>query len=145
MKISVRNHSITYCLVLTLLELVKNEIMYNNRFAHAVGPLAEAIRNISRKFSFSELYEIASLSNVLKCNIRSVYPNIDYRLYLNIMNSTFHYDGSNTSSDMICIFWTHTLNETYARKNNQGNWSPNHFVPLILSSNISYSNSVSFI
>lgn len=119
--------------------------MYNNRFANAVGSLDGVIRNISRKFSFSELYEIVGLCNVLKCNIRSVYPNIDYGPYLNIMNSTFHYDGSNTSSDTIYIFWTHTLNETYARKNNQGYWSPNHFVPLVFSSNISYSNSVSFI
>lgn len=119
--------------------------MYSNRFAHAVGSLNEATRNISRKFSFSELYEIIGLSNVLKCNIRSVYPNIDYRPHLNIVNSTFHYDGPNTSSDTICIFWTHTLNETNARKNNHGNWSPNHFVPLVLSSNMSYSNSVSFI
>ena len=82
-----------------LLELVKNETLYNNRLVHIAGPLNEAIRNISRKFSFSELYEIVGLSNVLKCNIRSVYPNIDYRPHLSILNSTFYYDHDNTSSN----------------------------------------------
>ena len=56
----------------------------------------------------------------------------------------------------IYIFWTYTRSETYARANNAGNWSPNHFVPLVRSSNnielqhdlvlsnIAYSNAVSF-
>ncbi|CAF2060651.1 unnamed protein product, partial [Rotaria magnacalcarata] len=57
--------------VRTLNELVKNEIFYNNRFMHIIGPLNEAMKNVARNFAFSELYEIAALSNVLKCNIRS--------------------------------------------------------------------------
>lgn len=139
-----------------LLELVKNETLYNNRLVHIAGPLNEASRNISRKFSFSELYEIVGLSNILKCNIRSIYPNIDYRPHLSILNSTFYYDHDNASSNTICIFWTHMRSETYARANNAGNWSPNHFVPLVRSSNnielqhdlvlpnIAFSNTVSF-
>ncbi|CAF5205313.1 unnamed protein product, partial [Rotaria magnacalcarata] len=42
--------------VRSLIELVKNENFYHNRFAHIVGPVNEAIKNIARNFSFSELY-----------------------------------------------------------------------------------------
>jgi hypothetical protein len=123
-----------FFLVRTLLELVQNEIFYHNRFAHIVGPINEAIKNIARNYSYSELYEIAGLSNILKCNIRSIYPRIDYRQDLNIMNSTFEYARSNLTTNIISIFWTHTKSETYVRNNNSGNWTPNHFVPLVLSS-----------
>ncbi|CAF5120484.1 unnamed protein product, partial [Rotaria sp. Silwood1] len=38
---------------------------------------------------------------------------------------------------------SHTQSEIYARRNNAGNWSPNHFVPLLLPSNESqYQNSM---
>ena len=117
----------------TLIELLKNEVSYTNRFANIVGPLIETIKNITRDFSFSELYEIAALSNVLKCNIRSIYPRIDYRSDLNIFNSTFEYAPNNSSSTTIFIFWTNIQNEIYARRNNAGSWTPNHFVSLLLS------------
>ena len=89
---------------------------------------------MARKFSFSELYEIAALSNVLKCNIRSIYPIIDYRSDLNIMNNTFEHAQHSIMSATICIFWTHTQREIDARRSNAGNWSPNHVVPLLLPS-----------
>ena len=121
------------------MELVKNDTFYHDRFAHIVGPFNEAIKNIARNFSFSELYEIAALSNVLKCNIQSVYPTIDYRPDLNIMNSTFEHAQHSIAPKTICIFWTHTQSEIDARRNNAGNWSPNHFVPLLLPSDNSQS------
>ena len=123
----------------TLIELLKNEVSYTNRFAHIVGPLIETIKNITRDFSFSELYEIAALSNVLKCNIRSIYPRIDYRSDLDIFNSTFEHAPYNSSATTIFIFWTNTQNEIYARRSNAGNWTPNHFVPLLLPPNNSQS------
>ncbi|CAF1159937.1 unnamed protein product, partial [Rotaria magnacalcarata] len=123
----------------SLIELVKNENFYHNRFAHIVGPVNEAIKNIARNFSFSELYEIAALSNVLKCNIQSVYPTIDYRSDLNIMNNTFEHAQYSIVSKAICLFWTHTESEIEARRSNAGNWSPNHFVPLLLPSDNSQS------
>ncbi|CAF4642776.1 unnamed protein product, partial [Rotaria socialis] len=125
--------------VRSLIELVKNENFYHNRFAHIVGPVNEAIKNIARNFSFSELYEIAALSNVLKCNIQSVYPTIDYRSDLNIMNNTFEHAQYSIVSKAICLFWTHTESEIEARRSNAGNWSPNHFVPLLLPSDNSQS------
>ncbi|CAM4986395.1 unnamed protein product [Rotaria socialis] len=125
--------------VRTLIELVKNEIFYNNRFMHIVGPLNEVMKNIARNFAFSELYEIAALSNVLKCNIRSIYPIIDYRPHLHIMNSTFEHAQYSIVSKAICLFWTHTESEIDARRSNAGNWSPNHFVPLLLPSDNSQS------
>ncbi|CAF4618266.1 unnamed protein product, partial [Rotaria magnacalcarata] len=111
--------------VRSLIELVKNENFYHNRFAHIVGPVNEAIKNIARNFSFSELYEIAALSNVLNCNIQSVYPTIDYRSDLNIMNNTFEHAQCSIASKTICLFWTHTESEIEARRSNAGNWSPN--------------------
>ncbi|CAF1501115.1 unnamed protein product, partial [Rotaria magnacalcarata] len=123
----------------TLNELVKNEIFYNNRFMHIIGPLNEVMKNVARNFAFSELYEIAALSNVLKCSIRSIYPTIDYRPHLNIMNSTFEHAQYSIVSKAICLFWTHTESEIEARRSNAGNWSPNHFVPLLLPSGNSQS------
>ncbi|CAF2144359.1 unnamed protein product [Rotaria magnacalcarata] len=102
--------------VRSLIELVKNENFYHNRFAHIVGPVNEAIKNIARNFSFSELYEIAALSNVLKCNIQ-----IQHRVQSNLS------------------IWTHTESEIEKRRSNAGNWSPNHFVPLLLPSDNSQS------
>ncbi|CAF4603569.1 unnamed protein product, partial [Rotaria socialis] len=125
--------------VRSLIELVKDENFYHNRFAHIVGPVNEAIKNIARNFSFSELYEIAALSNVLKCNIQSVYPTIAYRSDLNIMNNTFEHAQCSIASETICLFWTHTESEIEARRSNAGNWSPNHFVPLLLPSDNSQS------
>ncbi|CAF1021874.1 unnamed protein product, partial [Rotaria magnacalcarata] len=125
--------------VRTLMELVKNETFYQNRFAHIAGPVDEAIKSMARIFSFSELYEIVALGNVLKCNIRSIYPVIDYRPDLNIMNNTFEHAQYSIASKTICIFWTHTKSEIDARQSNAGNWSPNHFVPLLLPSDNSQS------
>ncbi|CAF4622447.1 unnamed protein product [Rotaria socialis] len=125
--------------VRTLIELVKNEIFYSNRFMHIVGPLNEVMKNIAHNFAFSELYEIAALSNVLKCNIRSIYPIIDYRPHLHIMSSTFEHAQCNIMFKAICLFWTHTESDIDARSSNAGNWSPNHFVPLLLPSDNSQS------
>lgn len=119
----------------TVIELVRNDVLYSNRLAHVIGPLDEAIKNISRNSSFSELYEIAALSNVLQCNIRSIYPMIQYRPDLNIMNNTFDCENVSVSTETIYVFWSHTKSEACVRVTNAGNWSPNHFVPLVLSSN----------
>ncbi|CAF4505806.1 unnamed protein product, partial [Rotaria socialis] len=125
--------------VRTLIEFVKNEIFYNNRFMHIVGPLNGVMKNVARNFAFSELYEIAALSNVLKCNIRSIHPIIDYRPHLSFMNSTFEYPRYSIVSKAICLFWAHTESETGARRINAGNWAPNHFMPLLLPSDNSQS------
>ena len=122
-------------IVRTLMELLKNETLYHNRFAHFIGSLNQSIKNVARDSSFSELYEIVALSNVLKCNIRSIYPKIDYRIDLHIMNNIFEHAQSTDASKTICILWTHTQSEVYARQSNAGNWSPNHFVPLLHPSN----------
>ena len=110
-------------------------MLYTSRFSHLVGPLDGVIKNIAHNFSFSELYEIAALTNVLKCNIRSIYPIIDYRPDLSIMNSTLEHAQSNMASKTICIFWTHTESEINARTASGGYWIPNHFVLLLFPSN----------
>lgn len=118
----------------TVIELIKNENQYAKRFTPIIGPFWEAIRHMSRNFSFSELIEVAGLSNVLKCNVRSVYPRIQYRTELDFMNNTFEATQQSSLNTTIYLLWTNTQNEILARQNNAGNWSPNHFVPLLLSS-----------
>ena len=121
-------------IVRTLLELIQNEQLYREHLEHIVGPFHEAIRRVSINCTFSELYEIAALSSVLKCKIRSIYPRIQYRSELDILNNIFNFSHDCSSSDTIHIFWTNTHNEIIARQNNGDNWSPNHFVPLLLPS-----------
>ncbi|CAF1049305.1 unnamed protein product [Rotaria sordida] len=50
------------------------------------------------------------------------------------MNNTFQPAQSSVSSKTIYIFWSHTQSETDARRINVGNWTPNHFIPLLLPS-----------
>ncbi|CAF3371146.1 unnamed protein product [Rotaria sp. Silwood2] len=50
------------------------------------------------------------------------------------MNTTFQHIQSSISSKTIYIVWPPTQSETDARRSNAGNWTPNHFVPLLLPS-----------
>ena len=111
---------------------MRHQAFYIAQLAHIVGPLDVAVRSITRNFSFSELYEVAALSHVLRCNVRSVYPNIDHRQDLNFMNRTFEHDEPRYSSETIFLFWTHMKTEGDARHMNNGSWTPNHFVPFLL-------------
>ena len=124
-------------IVRTLLELIQNEQLYREHLEHIVGPFHEAIRRVSINCTFSELYEIAALSSVLKCKIRSIYPRIQYRSELDVINNTFNFKQACSSSNIIHIFWTNTRNEIEVRQNNGDSWSPNHFVPLLLPTDIS--------
>ncbi|CAF4261572.1 unnamed protein product [Rotaria sordida] len=89
--------------------------------------------------TFSELNEISALCNVLKCNIRSIYPKIDFREDLAIMNNLFTEAPPVIANCGITILWSHVLNEIDARASNNNVWSPNHFVPL-LSSAVHYTS-----
>ena len=119
-------------LVRILIELMRNQAFYIAQLAHIVGPLDVAVRRITRNFSFSELYEVAALSHVLRCNVRSVYPNIDHRRDLNFMNRTFEHEEPECSAETIFLFWTNTQTERDVHSINNGSWTPNHFVPLLL-------------
>ena len=98
------------------------------------GPFDTAIQAICRNYTYSELYEIAALCSLLKCNIQSVYPNIDIREDLTILNSVITPDASIVANCTIAILWSHACNEMEARADNKNKWSPNHFVPLMLPS-----------
>ena len=67
----------------------------------------------------------------LRCNIRSVYPKIDFQHYMTILNNVFTPSPPIIANCDITILWSHALNETDARAANCGLWSPNHFVPLL--------------
>ncbi|CAF4266885.1 unnamed protein product, partial [Adineta steineri] len=89
------------------------------------------LRAICRKSTFSELYEITALCNILKCNIRSIYPKIDLRDHTTIVNNTFMPLPPTVTNCEITILWSHTLNKNEVRIRNNSTWSPNHFVPLM--------------
>ncbi|CAF4838083.1 unnamed protein product [Rotaria socialis] len=120
--------------VRTVIELVKNKIYYVNQCSNHVGPFEEALRRTCNNNTFSELYEIVALANVLQCEVQSVYPYIDYRAEMKIMNQM--YKSAETlvpNSRRVIIFWSSTEDEisTRTRPGNHGIWNPNHFVPLL--------------
>ncbi|CAF1614641.1 unnamed protein product [Rotaria sp. Silwood1] len=116
--------------VRTIVELVINFDEYTYNYMDSVGPLQERWKDIAKNYSYSDLYELVSLCNVLGCNIRSLYPRIDYHSYFDIYNCTF---SPNVPTDnVITILWCHTKVEAEARLYTKGNWLPNHFVPVVL-------------
>lgn len=118
----------------TIIELVKNKFYYENACSKFIGPFNEALRRASNNYSFCELYEIVALGNVLKCDVQSVYPYIDYRAEMKIMNTIYKpIDQSVTNRGKLIIFWSNCEDETTVRYHpeNNGFWKPNHFVPLL--------------
>ncbi|CAF4613740.1 unnamed protein product [Rotaria sp. Silwood2] len=100
-------------------------------YSQYVGPVDIAIKAICKNYTFSELYEIAALCNVLRCNIRSVYTKIDFQQYMAVWDNVFTPVSPIIANCNIVIMWSNALNEKNAREANNGTWSPNHFVPLI--------------
>ena len=120
--------------VRTIVELSKNRTHYIAQFANTIGPLDEALRRICNDYNFSELYELAALANVLGCDVQSVYPYIDYRAEMKIMNAVYKpMNISASNKTKLIIFWTSSQDElsTRNRPDSGGIWSPNHFVPLV--------------
>ena len=118
----------------TVVELVKNGVYYAAKYSTVIGPLDSAIRRACNNDQFSELYEIAALASVMQCEIHSVYPYIDYRAEMKIMNSAYKpVLVSAPVRGRLFIFWTNTMDESAvkARAHSGGVWSPNHFVPLV--------------
>jgi hypothetical protein len=130
----IHNKFVYISLVRTIIELVKNKTHYSNRYSNHVGPLSEALRRICNNNMFCEVYELAALANVLQCEVQSVYPYIDYRAEMKIMNSMYKpVELSVPLNGSIIIFWSSTEDEasTRTRPGNCGIWNPNHFVPLV--------------
>ena len=114
------------------MELVSNENYYQTMYAHLIGPIDMAIQSICKRNTYSELYEVAALSNVLQCKIRSVYPKINFEQYMALWNSVFTPVPTVIANSYIAILWSRAENEGDARAANNGRWIPNHFVPLLL-------------
>ncbi|CAF4116453.1 unnamed protein product [Rotaria sordida] len=119
--------------VRTIIELMTNEAYYDSMYSQFIGSVAFIIKAMCKSNTFSELYEISALCNVLKCNIRSIYPKIDFREDMAIMNNVFTPAPPVIANCNIAILWSHVRNETDARAANNGAWISNHFVPLLSS------------
>ena len=120
-------------LVRTVLELVKNKKHYAAQYTHLIGPFDEALRRACKNNSFSELYELAALASAFQCEVQSVYPYIDYRAEMKIMNAVYKPVGvSVPNHGRLVIFWTSCRDEISTRAHlSSGVWSPNHMVPLV--------------
>ncbi|CAF0864572.1 unnamed protein product [Didymodactylos carnosus] len=64
--------------VRAIVELAMNYNYYNIKYERIVGPLNLRIKAMCKNYEFSELFEIDALSNILQCQIQSVYPRIEY-------------------------------------------------------------------
>ncbi|CAF1299046.1 unnamed protein product [Adineta ricciae] len=117
--------------VRTIVELITNEAYYSNMLASVVRPFDIAIKDVCRNNTYSELYEIVALCTVVGCNIRSVYPEIDFRADMVIMNNVFTPIPPITTNYEIKILWSSMWSEMNIRAVNNNHWSPNHFVPLM--------------
>ena len=92
----------------TIIELVKNKVYYDTRYSESIGPLDEVLRETCNNYSFCELYQIVALGNVLNCNVQSVYPYIDYRAEMKIMNAIYKpIEQSMTNNSQLIICWSH--------------------------------------
>jgi hypothetical protein len=100
-------------------------------YSQYAGTTDEAIKAICKNHTYSELFEIVALSNILRCNIRSVYPRIDFHDSKAILDNVFSPIPPNIANCNISIFWSSCLNEQDTRMHYNGTWSPNHFVPLL--------------
>lgn len=108
-----------------------------------LGPVDAAFQSICQVKCVSELYEVVALCNVLKCNIRSAFPNMIPEHDLETYNSILTPATPIVTNCNIALLWSHTRNESEVRAINGGHWSPNHFVPLVLPNNqneLHYSN-----
>ena len=118
-------------LVRTIIELVTNENYYHTMYSQRAGTTDEAIKAICKNYTYSELFEIVALCNVLRCKIRSVYPRIDFHDSMAILDKVFSPIPPNIANCNISILWSSCLNEQDNRMVHNGTWSPNHFVPLL--------------
>ena len=118
-------------LVRTVIELVKNENFYAREYSQFVGPVQNALQTACKDCNYSELCEIVALCTLLQCDIRSVYPNIDFRDDMMIVNRIFTPVPPIHANYQITILWSHVNREINARALNNGAWGPNHFVPLL--------------
>ena len=100
-------------------------------YSQYVGPIGIAIKAICKNSTYSELYEIAALCNVLQCNIRSDYPKLDFQHHMALWDSVFTPIPPVIANYSISVLWSHAQNENVARALNNSIWSANHFVPLL--------------
>ena len=120
--------------VRVIMELARDERLYENLHMQSLGPLHLVLKNISKNYCYSESYEIHALCNVLECNIRSFCPSIGmHPVILAMLNKVFTPMPSRNAKCTITILWSHSNMEMDAKAMNHGNWSPNHFVPLLSS------------
>jgi hypothetical protein len=133
-------------LVRTVIELIKNKNYYVEQCSRFVGPFDRALQRTCNNNRLCELYEIVALANVLRCEIQSVHPYIDYRAEMKIMN-TIHKPALVSVSNIrrMVIFCTNSENELVvrARPGCGGVWSPNHFVPLVSANRLNKVNTIS--
>ncbi|CAF4228792.1 unnamed protein product, partial [Adineta steineri] len=98
---------------------------------HRAGLIDIAIKAICKNRTYSGLYEICALCSVLKCNIRSVYPEIDFIAGMAVMNSIFTPIPPIVANYEVAVLWSNVRKEMHVRAVTNNTWTPNHFVSLL--------------
>ncbi|CAF1498257.1 unnamed protein product [Adineta steineri] len=117
--------------VRTIIELVINEAFYSDMHTHRAGRIDIAIKAICKNRTYSGLYEICALCSILKCNIRSVYPEIDFEAGMAVMNSIYTPIPPIVANYEVAVLWSNVRKEMHVRVVTNNAWRPNHFVPLL--------------
>ena len=87
--------------------------------------------------SFSSVFRLVALSNLLNIPVESIYPTVNgcKSLYFRTLNNVFKPPFSDPEKGKITIMWTSTFlpeKNTFAiRQTRKKEWCPNHFVPLV--------------
>ncbi|CAF1402223.1 unnamed protein product [Adineta ricciae] len=82
-------------------------------YSQYLGSTDIAIEDICKNYMYSELYTIAALCNLLKCNTRSIYPKIDFQHYMAMWDNVFR-----------------PISPAVGNSHN-GIWRPSHLVSLL--------------
>ena len=98
-------------------------------YSQYLGSIDIAIKAVCKNYTCSELYEIVALCSVLRCNIRSSYPKLDFKTYMAILDNVFAPAPLIIASYDIAVLWSHLFNENEVREINNGTWKSKSFCP----------------
>jgi hypothetical protein len=121
-----------------VIDLLTNATYYETVHINTFAQIEGSIQNACKNWSYSEIYEVAGLSNVLRCNIHSVYPRIASMPHNTDFFNTDSYNivfkpvPPATANHTIAVLWSNMRYENVVRASRDGFWNPNHFVPIVL-------------
>ena len=114
------------------IDLISNSDLYtgmelNSQLGTIGVPMAEEVFAICKLDSWSSVWTIAALANVLHISIETVYPAVNGPEEDEVLiNNRCYLPMDQSFNKKICIMWTRVK-----KRSNNTFWQANHFVPLI--------------